>query len=43
MADVYISEKQEKVQALTKRMEKLKAQYKEMVLYAYKTGIKTDK
>ncbi len=36
MADVYISEKQEKVQALTKRMEKLKAQYKEMVLYAYK-------
>ena len=36
MADVYISEKQEKIQALTKRMEKLKAQYKEMVLYAYK-------
>ena len=36
MADVYIQEKQEKVEALTIRMEKLKAQYKEMVLYAYK-------
>ena len=36
MADVYISEKQERVEELTKRMEKLKNQYKEMVLYAYK-------
>lgn len=36
MADVYIQEKQEKVKELTQRMEKLKAQYKKMVVYAYK-------
>ena len=36
MADVYIKERKEKVDALRIRMEKLKAQYKEMVLYAYK-------
>ena len=36
MADVYIKERKEKVDALRVRMEKLKAQYKEMVLYAYK-------
>jgi len=36
MADVYIQEKQEKVKELTQRMEKLKAQYKKMVIYAYK-------
>lgn len=36
MANVYIQEKQEKVKELTQRMEKLKAQYKKMVVYAYK-------
>ena len=36
MADVYIKERKEKVDALRIRMEKLKAQYKEMVIYAYK-------
>ena len=41
MADVYIQEKQEKVSALTVRMEKLKTQYKEMVLYAYKNRNKS--
>lgn len=41
MADVYIQEKKEKVEALTIRMEKLKAQYKEMVLYAYKNRNKS--
>lgn len=41
MANVYIQEKQEKVLSLTARMEKLKAQYKEMVIYAYKNRNKS--
>ena len=36
MAEIYIKERKAKVDALRIRMEKLKAQYKEMVLYAYK-------
>ena len=43
MADVYIQEKKEKVEDLTKRIENLKAQYKEMVLYAYKNRNKSGK
>ena len=41
MADVYIQERKEKVEALQLRMEKLKAQYREMVLYAYKNRNKS--
>ncbi|MDB2408218.1 peptidoglycan DD-metalloendopeptidase family protein [Crocinitomicaceae bacterium] len=41
MANVYIQEKNEKVKALTLRMERLKAQYKEMNLNAYKNRNKS--